>query len=404
VAADGAVPSFHLAHHGRNSRPLLEKFAALYQASFPRRQLRPGTGKPRIGFVVTRHHEGGFLRSMSGIVEQLDPRRFAPVVLCSQGALAACRGGIHGEDVEWLALPDRFAGAVDRIAAARCDILYHWQIGTDPLNYFLPFAGLAPVQCTSWGSHGTTGIAAVDYCLSSEWIESPGAEQRYTERLVRLPALPTCERRQPPPEPAQRGDFGLPENGHVYCCPQRIAKLHPEADALFAAILQQDSRGFLAVLEGRNPSAAELLRRRFQRTLGALASRVIFVPHQSPTDFRRLLTLADVVVDAPHYSAGFTAYDAFALALPIVSLPDDFAVGRYTLACYRRMGLERWVPSSAEEYVALAVRLGTDRDYWQECRSEIARRSEVLFEDVQAVREYERFFEEALAQARARTV
>jgi predicted O-linked N-acetylglucosamine transferase (SPINDLY family) len=295
VAADGAVPSFNLAHHGRNNRPLLEKFAALYQARFPQRELRPGTGKPRIGFVVTRHHEGGLLRSMSGIIEQLDPVRFEPVVLCSQAALAACRRGIH-RDVEWLALPDRFANAVDRLAAARCDILYHWQIGTDPLNYFLPFARLAPVQCTSWGSHGTTGIAAVDYCLSSEWIESPGAEQHYTERLVRLSALPTYERRQPPPEPAQRGDFGLPENRHLYCCPQRIAKLHPEADALFAAILQQDSRGFLVVLEGRNPRAAELLRRRFQRTLGALATRVIFVPNQSPADFRRLLTLADVVV------------------------------------------------------------------------------------------------------------
>jgi hypothetical protein len=44
IAADGAVPSFNLAHHGCNNRPLLEKFAALYQASLPRRELRGRKG------------------------------------------------------------------------------------------------------------------------------------------------------------------------------------------------------------------------------------------------------------------------------------------------------------------------------------------------------------------------
>ena len=396
---DGVVPSFHLAHHGRDNRPLLEKFAALYESCFPRRDPPRGTGKPRIGFLVTRYHEGGFLRSMGGIIERLDPLRFQPVVLCSQGALETCRRGIRRADVEWVPFADRLGTAAERVAAARCDVLYHWQIGTDPLNYFLPLARLAPIQCTSWGSHGTTGMAAVDYCLSSDLIESPGAEQQYTERLERLKTLPTYERHHPSPVPGQRSDFGLPEMGHLYCCPQRIAKFHPDADALFSAILREDARGFLVVIESRTGPAAESLRRRFQRTLGSLSSRVIFVPAQSPEDFRRLLTLADLMVDPPHYSAGFTAYDAFSLGLPVVSLPDDFAVGRFALGCYHKMGLQRWIPSSAEAYVALAVSLGTAPDSRQEWRSEITDRSRGLFEDAEAVREYERFFEKALNEA-----
>ncbi|MCY2995650.1 MAG: tetratricopeptide repeat protein [Planctomycetota bacterium] len=403
LVVDGVVPSFNLAHHGRNNRPLLEKFAGLYPACFPASKPACGSGKPRIGFLVTRHHEGGFLRGMSGIIEQLDPSRFEPAVLCSHGALENCRRGIRRTDVQWVAFPDRFASAAERIAAARCDVLYHWQVGTDPLNYFLPFARLAPVQCTGWGSHGTTGNAAIDYCLSSDWIESPGAEQHYTESLVRLKTLPTYERIQPLAAPARRSDFGLPENGHLYCCPQRLAKLHPEADVLFAAILEQDVQGFLVVLEGKVTRAAELLRRRFSQTLGPLAGRVIFVPSQSPDDFRRFLTLADVIVDPPHYSSGLTAYDAITLGLPIVSLPDEFAVGRYVLGCYGRMGLEDWVPTGPEEYVALAVKLGGDREYREGCRAELARRREVLFEDVEVVREYERFFEEAVERARQET-
>jgi predicted O-linked N-acetylglucosamine transferase (SPINDLY family) len=299
----------------------------------------------------------------------------------------------------WVPFADRLGPAAERVAEVRCDILYHWQIGTDPLNYFLPLARLAPIQCTSWGSHGTTGMAAINYCLSSDLIELPGAEQQYTERLMRLRTFPTYERHHPPPAPAQRCDFGLPGKGHLYCCPQRLAKFHPDADALFSAILREDAQGFLVALESRTMRAAESLRRRFQRTLGSLSSRVVFVPPQSPDDFCRLLTLADVIVDPPHYSAGFTAYDAFALGLPVVSLPDDFAVGRYTLGCYRKMGLERWVPASAEEYVALAVRLGTDQEFRHECRSKIADQSGVLFEDVEAVRAYEEFFEQVLQEA-----
>ena len=64
------------------------------------------------------------------------------------------------------------------------------------------------------------------------------------------------------------------------------------------------------------------------------------------------------------------------------------------------MGLEDWVPTGREEYVALAVKLGTDGEYREGCRAELARRREVLFEDVEVVREYEGFFEEAVEQAR----
>jgi predicted O-linked N-acetylglucosamine transferase (SPINDLY family) len=183
LAADGFTPSFYLSHHGRNNRPLKEKFAALFASCFPNERPVVGQGKPRVGFLATRRHEGGFLRGTSAIIEHLDRSSFQPVVLCSQTVLDRCRRSIRRADVQWIGFPDHLPRAVERIAAAQCDILYHWQIGTDPLNYLLPFARLAPVQCTGWGTHGTSGISAVDYYLSSELIEAEGAEEHYTEML-----------------------------------------------------------------------------------------------------------------------------------------------------------------------------------------------------------------------------
>jgi predicted O-linked N-acetylglucosamine transferase (SPINDLY family) len=57
------------------------------------------------------------------------------------------------------------------------------------------------------------------------------------------------------------------------------------------------------------------------------------------------------------------------------------------------------ITASTEDYVAKAVQVATDRDYRRYVTGRIAERSDVLFNDLAAVREHERFFEEALANA-----
>ena len=396
LTADGATPSFHLAHHGRCNRQLKEKFAQVFEAHFPKERPHVGAGRPRIGFLVTHQHEGGFLRSTAGIIEHMDRDRFEPVVLCSQSVLETCRKGVRCQNVTWVPFRDRFSDAVEQIAEARCDILYHWQIGTDPLNYFLAFAPLAPVQCTGFGTHGTTGVAAVDYFLSSNLIESEHAEEHYTERLYRLRTIPTYQRRFPPPLPTSRDKFGLPETGHLYFCPQRLSKFHPEFDSLLRRILLEDAKGYLILLEGPHKHVAVQLQARFEKTLGDAAKRVLLVPSQAPAEYYQWLSLADVLLDPPHYSSSLTGYDAISLGLPVVTLPGELMVQRYALGLYRKMGFEELVASSPEGYVTLALRLAADAEYRRWACSQLTERSHVLFDDIEAVREHERFFEEVM--------
>ena len=147
ITTAGCNPSFNLAHHGEDDLRLRTKFAAVFRPPAPRPAARAHPGRPRIGFVVTHPHEGSFLRCTAGLINHLTPGRFSIVVCGSLRAIDALKRAIRHPDVSLVAFPDRFPAAVERIRAAGCDLLYHLEVGTDILNYFLPFARPAPVQC-----------------------------------------------------------------------------------------------------------------------------------------------------------------------------------------------------------------------------------------------------------------
>ncbi len=152
------------------------------------------------------------------------------------------------EHLHYVPIADTFRDAVRQVREAACDLLYYWEVGSDAMNYFLPFAQLAPVQCTSHGSLTTTGVPAVDYFFSSSLIETEGAAGHYSERLWQSRALLMCQERLPPVSPAWPGYFGLPENRRLYGCFQNPLKLHPDFDGLLAGILAADSLGTIVLL------------------------------------------------------------------------------------------------------------------------------------------------------------
>ncbi len=396
LAWDGFVPSFNLAHHGRSNLQLLEKFAALFAPHIPKRTPAVGKGKTRVGFLLTDAHVKNFLRIQGGIVENLDPKKLDVVLLCPERALAELRAGIGRREVQWGPFSRHFNDAVATIAKAACDVLYFHKVSTDPLGYLLPFARLAPIQCTSWTTHFTSGVPEVDYYLSSSFVETENADDEYSEDLIRYKSLPSFERKPDPVPAASRADFGLPDQGSLYLCPQRLAKFHPAQDELFRQVLDQDPTGKLILLAGNNATALRYLRQRWCRTLGSAAARTVVLPSQSSVKLRQLMSVCDALLDIRHYSVSLMAFDAFAADLPIVSLPGKFKVERYALGFYRKAGLADLLATSPEQYVRLATRLGTDADFKHHVKNRIRAGKNVLFEDFEAVHEFQDFVENAI--------
>ena len=396
---------FYLAYHGRDNRALQSKLAAAYRAVAPDlvwtapeavKRRHPG-GRIRLG-IVSRHlrrHTIGYLNA--GIVANLSRSGFEVMVghFQDQSDDPVTQAIDRAAD-RVVRLAPRITEARRQLAALNLDLLYYPDIGMNPVTYFLAFSRLAPVQCTSWGHPDTTGIPTLDYYLSNRLAEPVGAQAHYTEKLVCLSRFPMV---LPAPVPAperRRQDFGLPVKRRVYLCPQSLFKLHPDFDGLVQEILRQDREAVVVLFEGKHPRWRQLLLRRMALRMPDLVGRVLFLPRVPEKDFPSVLRLADAVIDPPHFTGGFTSLIAFGQGVPVVTLPGAFMRGRLTYALYRQMGLAEAVAVDASAAVALALKLANDRAFHQRLSDQIRQSAAVLFDDLTAVRELERFFVQAV--------
>jgi len=390
----GAYPPYALMYHGRDDRPLREGYAGLYKPCFPEIEKHlPTTGQRRIGFVVTKTHEAIFARSMAGILRNIDHQMFELVVICITSREHLLREMLACPAVKIMPVPESITGIVQALTKVRFDILHYWEIATDPLNYFLPFYRLAPVQCTSWGIQVTSGIQTVDCYLSSSLVEPLNGTDHYTERLYCSDTLLTYQYPSILPGTSkQRQDFGFSDDVNLYLFPQQVGKFHPDFDASVAEILRRDSQGRLVILQDRWPHSSECLRARLLRSAPDIFDRIVFLPRLSQEDYLSLVAVSNVLLDPPHYGGVNSSYDGFSLNTPILTCESGFHIGRYTAGCYRKMGLVDCIPKNMGDYVNMAVELGTQPDVREAFCDRLRAASPVLFEDMHAVREHERLF------------
>jgi predicted O-linked N-acetylglucosamine transferase (SPINDLY family) len=417
-AADDPVhaalwPNFYWAFQGLSDRELYEKAARTYRHLFPPLDYvakhcsapRMREGKIRVGLISQffRNHSIG--RTSRGLFAKLSREKFDVTALFIAPAVNdEFSRFIRQHADRCVDVPQDLAAARRAIEASQLDVLFYQDIGMEPFGYFLAFSRLAPVQCASFGHPDTTGIPAVDYFVSNDLYETPASAAHYSERLFLLRNLGTLAYYYRPglPEPRKdRAHFNLRDSDHVYICPQNLFKFHPDMDELISGVLRRDAQGKLVAIEGRIGRWTELIRRRWAASMPDVMDRVVFLPRMESSDYVNLIELSDVMLDTRHFNGMNTSLEAFAVGTPVVTWPGEFQRGRHTQAMYRKMGLAHGIVDNAADYIDRAIRLGTDPGYRAEVRKDILASSAVLFEDAQVVREFERFFEEAVRDATA---
>jgi len=404
--AEAGCPTFFLAYHGLGNRALNERLARLHERACPTltwtaphcRAPRRRSGRWRVGFISRFFYAHSIAKTTRGLLERLSRDEFEPITLFVpplRDDETARRMRAAGERA--IVLPDSLDAAREAIARLELDVLFYQDIGMDPFSYFLAYSRLAPVQCTSFGHPDTTGIGAMDYFVSSDLFEPPQGREHYSEHLFLLRGLGTLAYYYRPQErPGRREEFGLPAGTHLYLCPQTLFKFHPDFDALLGGILRADAAARVVLIDG---VARERLQARLAAALPDVAQRILFLPRQSGEAFSRLVGACDVVLDTLHFNGMNTSLEAFAAGTPVVTLPTEFQRGRHTAGMYRRLQIDEAVARDADDYVRIAVSLGREPERRKALSDTIRERADALFEDAQAVREFERFFREALSRS-----
>jgi predicted O-linked N-acetylglucosamine transferase (SPINDLY family) len=402
---------FYLAYHGLNDRPLKELLAKLYLHAYPALEyVSPHInevtsrrdGKLRIGVVSAYLREHTIGRLMLDFFRHLRRDNFHLIAFVAAAAEDPIAAEIHRLSDQVVILDVDLDNARRRVAAEKVDLLLYCDIGMQPFTYFMAFARLAPVQCVTWGHPVTTGLPQMDYFISSALVEPEGAAVHYSERLECLPSTCTfaCYGRPVSPPPGDdRARFAFPADANIYLCSQTLFKLHPDFDAMIAAILRRDRAG-LMVFISHPVHLQPQIEARWSPMLDDVKQRIRFLPFCEHAEFLALLRAADVVLDPPHFGGGNSSLEAIATGTPIVTMPGKFARSRFTSANYRRINVMDCVASSVPDYIDLAVRLATDRGHRERVTARLIEGSQHLYDDIGAVRAIEQFFIEAIGRAR----
>jgi len=396
---------FYLAYHGMNDRPVQQKLARLALHACPSLAWSapppPVRDRIRLGVfsVVLRDHTIG--RLFQGLIETLPRDDLEVVLFRPPGREDAVSRAIDAGADRVVPVSGRLDTLREQIAAEAPDALLYTDIGMDALSYYLAFARLAPVQCVSWGHPVTTGIPAIDYFLSSEDLEPPGADDHYSERLIRFrQPVSYYYRPDAAAAPFDHAAAGLPADARLYACPQTLFKFHPDFDAAIAGILRGDPQGHVVLLHGKDPHWDALLTARFERAMPDVAGRIRFVKPMPRAGFVGFLAAADVLLDPFPFGGGNSTYEAFSVGTPVVTLPGSFMRGRVTHALYRQMGIADCTARDADDYVRIALRLGRDAGERARVAALIRDRAGALFETAAPVRDLARFLVAAVAAAR----
>jgi predicted O-linked N-acetylglucosamine transferase (SPINDLY family) len=106
----------------------------------------------------------------------------------------------------------------------------------------------------------------------------------------------------------------------------------------------------------------------------------------------------DLMLDSVGWSGGNTTLEALAQDLPVVTCEGALMRGRVSAGILRMMGMPETVGETVDAYVALAVRMGRDRDWRAEIKARVATDKHRLYRDRSCIAALENFLERTVRQ------
>ncbi|MEE2688937.1 MAG: tetratricopeptide repeat protein [Pseudomonadota bacterium] len=397
--------NFYSAYQNRDVRRSQEVIAEFFLKNCPALAYQstnlktPGdqaTGaRIRIGFVSANmcNHTIGKLNA--GLVSGLDREKFEVFVFSTTPPSDELGRRFEKDADHFITLPVSLEDRRQTIEKNLPDILYYPDIGMNLDTYYLAFSRLAPVQCAGLGHPVTTGIPTIDYFVSGDMLEPPGAQEFYSEMLVRLPTLPFAVWPLNVGRKTEPLDLEFSDGKHLYLCVQSLFKVHPDFDAVLRKILERDDKAVVAFIEGM-PGWSQALKRRWIKSIPEAGNRIHFLQRLDQTAFLALIRAADILLDTIHFCGGNTTAETLGLGKIVVTWPGKLAAGRVSAGYYERLDIHDAIADSLEAYIDLAVGFACDPVRRKALERRIAAAADRLFDHQDTIAAFEAFFKSSL--------
>ena len=251
----------------------------------------------------------------------------------------------------------------------------------------------APVIVNWLGYPGTMGSPCHHYIIADDFIIPKDSEVFYSEKVKRLPCYQPNDRKKVVAKSPTRAEVGLPEDAMVYCSFNGVQKLTSFTWGRWMSILKLVPNSVLWML-ATEPTTDRL--RELASEYGVAPERLFFAAPMANADHVARYPLADLFLDSFPYGAHTTASDALWMGVPMVTLAGRGFAARVCGSLVKSAGVEELICTTADEYVAKAVALGTNHQERQALRDRLVanRNTNVLFDSPSMTAHLEALYEE----------
>lgn len=394
LCSSGIMPPLCLIDIMENDLPLRKKYYELLTPSLPKTVIKATSSRRHAGFVVTSGHEGAFTRCIMPVITRLASEMNVTIVCQGTASRQLLEAQTGNANIRFLQIPRSIKNALPLLFQAKFDVLYHWEVGTDPFNYILPYFTPARFQCTGWGWPTSTGNPRIDHFISGEALHEP-LDIAYSEKVVNFPGLSIeLSYTDEVKSTITKSELGLPSDANVYLVSQSLRKIHPDSDTLYQGILERDPNGHIAFLSDKSRVLSELLWKRLHQHMGGPASRIHMLLRGDHEHYLQVIKMADVLLDTRPNGGFMTTFDAFSMGKTVVTWPGNTNKGRVTSGGYSIMDIDGPVANSAEAFITMAVDYAQNKEKRRALEQRIQERKYRLFNPDNAATHYRDYFEE----------
>jgi len=237
-------------------------------------------------------------------------------------------------------------------------------------NRLLVFARKpAPIQVTYLGYPNTTGLTAIDYHITDNYVDPEGiGEQFNSEQLIRMPHSYYVY--NPIEDSPDINTLPALENNYIrFCSFNSYSKFNTKTLSLWAEVLQAVPHSkFIVKTKALNDVERRLHFEQQMKHLGIETERLelgyIATANQVFEHYNRM----DIALDAFPFNGATTTCQALWMGVPVVTLVGETHVARAGLALLSTVGLTELIAYTSKEYVEICVKLVSDLNYLNKIR------------------------------------